>query len=38
MTPRAGRARWLAERSKGTQDAGAHLVAVVLALAADALA
>jgi dihydroxyacetone kinase len=38
MTPRAGRARWLADRSKGTEDAGAHLVALVLGLAADALA
>lgn len=38
MTPRAGRARWLAERSQGTEDAGAHLVAEVLALAAGALA
>ncbi len=38
MTPRAGRARWLADRSKGTEDAGAHLVAVVLELAADAVA
>lgn len=38
MTPRAGRARWLAERSKGTEDAGAHLVAIVLTLAADAVA
>jgi dihydroxyacetone kinase len=38
MTPRAGRARWLAERSKGTEDAGAHLIAEVLGLAADALA
>lgn len=37
MTPRAGRARWLAERSKGTQDAGARLVALVLAAAAGAL-
>jgi dihydroxyacetone kinase len=38
LTPRAGRARWLAQRSKGTEDAGAHLVALVLALAADAVA
>lgn len=38
MMPRAGRARWLGERSKGTEDAGAHLVAVVLGIAADALA
>lgn len=38
MTPRAGRARWLAERSKGTEDAGAHFVADVLRLAAGALA
>jgi dihydroxyacetone kinase len=38
MTPRAGRARWLAERSKGTEDAGAHLVALALSLAADAVA
>lgn len=37
MTPRAGRARWLAERSRGTQDAGARLVALVLATAAGAL-
>lgn len=37
MTPRAGRARWLAERSKGTQDAGAHLIALVLELAARRL-
>lgn len=38
MTPRAGRARWLAERSKGTEDAGAHFVGEVLRLAAGALA
>ena len=37
LTPRAGRARWLAERSKGTEDAGAHLVALVLELAASSL-
>jgi hypothetical protein len=37
MTPQAGRARWLAERSHGAEDAGAHLVALVLASAARRL-
>lgn len=37
MTPQAGRARWLAERSQGAEDAGAHLVALVLASAATRL-
>lgn len=37
MAPRAGRARWLGERSQGTEDAGAHLVALVLTLAAEAV-
>jgi dihydroxyacetone kinase-like protein len=29
LTPRVGRAGWLAERSLGNEDAGAHMVAVV---------
>jgi dihydroxyacetone kinase-like protein len=29
LTPRVGRAGWLAERSLGNEDAGAHLVAIV---------
>lgn len=33
MAPRAGRARWLTERSRGAPDAGAHLVALELELA-----
>lgn len=37
MTPQAGRARWLAQRSSGTEDAGAHLLALVLELAAPRL-
>lgn len=35
MTARAGRARWLAERSHGTEDAGARFVALVLESAAN---
>lgn len=38
MTPRHGRAGWLAERSAGHEDAGARLVAVVLTSAAEHLA
>lgn len=34
MTPRHGRAGWLAERSAGHEDAGAHLVALILSSAA----
>jgi phosphoenolpyruvate---glycerone phosphotransferase subunit DhaL len=37
MVPRHGRAGWLAERSAGHEDAGARLVAVVLAAAARSL-
>ena len=37
MTPQAGRARWLAERSQGSEDAGARLVALVLESAAARL-
>jgi hypothetical protein len=33
MTPRHGRAGWLAERSAGSEDAGAALVAIVLGAA-----
>lgn len=35
MTAKAGRARWLAERSHGAEDAGARLVALVLESAAS---
>jgi dihydroxyacetone kinase len=35
MTAKAGRARWLAERSHGTEDAGARFVALVLESAAS---
>jgi phosphoenolpyruvate---glycerone phosphotransferase subunit DhaL len=38
MTPRHGRAGWLAERAAGSVDAGARLVALVLAAAAAAIA
>jgi dihydroxyacetone kinase len=38
MQPRHGRAGWLAERSAGHEDAGARLVAIVLAAAAASLA
>jgi len=34
LTPRVGRAGWLVERSIGSEDAGAHLVALVFAAAA----
>jgi dihydroxyacetone kinase len=34
MTARFGRASWLAERSAGHEDAGARLVAIMLAAAA----
>lgn len=34
MRPRVGRASWLADRSEGHEDGGAHLVALVLASAA----
>jgi D-erythrulose 4-kinase len=37
MTPRAGRARWLAQRSQGAEDAGAHFVALVFESAASRL-
>jgi dihydroxyacetone kinase-like protein len=37
MVPRHGRAGWLAERSAGHEDAGARLVAIVLAAAASSL-
>jgi D-erythrulose 4-kinase len=37
MTPRAGRARWLGQRSQGTEDAGAHFIALVLESAARRL-
>lgn len=30
MDPRVGRARWMAERARGTEDAGARLIALVL--------
>ena len=36
MTPKHGRAGWLAERSAGSEDPGARLVAIVLAAAAGA--
>jgi dihydroxyacetone kinase len=35
MTAKAGRARWLAERSQGAEDAGARFVALVLESAAS---
>lgn len=38
MRARAGRAGWLADRSAGHEDAGAHLAALALASAAKALA
>lgn len=34
MQPRAGRARWLANRSDGLEDAGAHAIALALTSAA----
>jgi dihydroxyacetone kinase-like protein len=37
MVPRHGRAGWLADRSAGHEDAGARLVAIVLAAAAQSL-
>ncbi|MGB6454224.1 MAG: DAK2 domain-containing protein [Streptosporangiaceae bacterium] len=37
MTPHAGRARWLAERAQGAEDAGARFVALVLESAASRL-
>jgi dihydroxyacetone kinase len=37
MTARAGRGRWLAERSQGSEDAGARFVALVLQCAASRL-
>ena len=37
MTPRAGRARWLVQRSQGAEDAGAHFIALVLESAARRL-
>jgi len=36
MTPRFGRAGWLAERSAGHEDAGARLIAILLAAAVRA--
>lgn len=36
MVPRVGRAGWLAERSAGHEDAGARMVAIILASAAEA--
>jgi dihydroxyacetone kinase-like protein len=38
MRAKVGRAGWLADRSEGTEDAGAHLVATALAAAARAVA
>jgi dihydroxyacetone kinase len=35
MTAKAGRARWLAERSRGAEDAGARFIALVLQSAAS---
>jgi dihydroxyacetone kinase len=35
MTAKAGRARWLAERSQGAEDAGARFIALVLESAAS---
>jgi dihydroxyacetone kinase len=37
MSPQAGRARWLAQRSLGAEDAGAHLVVIILDSAARRL-
>jgi hypothetical protein len=38
LEPRVGRAGWLAERSRGAEDAGAHLVALAFEAAAQAVA
>jgi dihydroxyacetone kinase-like protein len=38
MRPQVGRSAWLADRSMGTEDAGAHLVALVFASAARRIA
>ena len=38
MTPQHGRAGWLADRSMRHEDAGAHLVAVILGAAAHSVA
>jgi hypothetical protein len=38
MRAKVGRAGWLADRSEGNEDAGAHLVATALAAAARAVA
>jgi len=37
MPPRFGRAAWLADRSAGHEDAGARLVAIILATAAESI-
>lgn len=37
LTPRVGRAGWLATRSLGVEDAGAHLVAIVFTAIADSV-
>lgn len=38
LTPHAGRARWMSERSRGHKDGGAHLIELAFGAAAQALA